>query len=153
MSVLIVLFDCYQILQAFELLWRVYIHQFLRHFGSHILDNVQMLAENMASASFFRQMEQFVKIYSVEENREKPSFGRCRAVRSVIFLQFLNSETILIPKWENQNLGKQIQSDVVIFCIRDSAGISVPVSVDAEAADRRVQRDSLINPGAFLTCV
>ena len=68
MSVLIVLFDCYQILQAFELLWRVYIHQFLRHFGSHILDNVQMLAENMASASFFRQMEQFVKIYSVEAN-------------------------------------------------------------------------------------
>ena len=40
MSVLIVLFDCYQILQAFELLRRVYIHQFLRHFGSHILDNV-----------------------------------------------------------------------------------------------------------------
>ena len=69
MSVLIVLFDCYQILQAFELLWRVYIHQFLRHFGSHILDNVQMLAENMASASFFRQMEQFVKICPVEENR------------------------------------------------------------------------------------
>lgn len=52
MSVLIVLFDCYQILQAFELLRRVYIHQFLRHFGSHILDNVRMLAENMASASF-----------------------------------------------------------------------------------------------------
>ena len=44
MSVLIVLFDCYQILQAFELLRRVYIHQFLRHFGSHILDNVRMLA-------------------------------------------------------------------------------------------------------------
>ena len=59
----------------------------------------------------------------------------------------------MIPKWKNQNLGKQIQSDLVIFCIRDSAGISVPVSVDAEAADRRVQRDSLINPGAFLTCV
>ena len=69
MSVLIVLFDCYQILQAFELLRRVYIHQFLRHFGSHILDNVRMLAENMASASFFRQMEQFVKLYPVEENR------------------------------------------------------------------------------------
>lgn len=86
--------------------------------------------------------------------REKPSFGRCRAVRSVIFLQFLNSEAILISKWKNQNLGKQIQSDVVIFCIRDSAGISVPVSADAEAADRRVQRRQPDKSGClFNMCV